>query len=225
MVASRRPSEEEVQRISWRMKSARMLTGLTQEIFAAENDISLTSLKCWEMGRAVPRQEGLMSYLNAIKKHGIDVSFDWVFYGSGPGPTYIEGTQLSQRTRESSDYLEQQIRLFQNEMRSKGLNPIVITVSDETMRPRYARGDVVGGYYVALDKLLSTNVPTKIHESHWLLGTDDGEIRLGFLVVADDSNEVYYRENSLAPIKKFTSSLVGQICWHHSNIACSNSSA
>ncbi len=218
MVISRRPSEEEVQRISWRMKSARMLTGLTQESFAAENDISLTSLKCWEMGRAVPRREGLTNYLDAIKKHGIDVAFDWIFYGSGPGPTYIEGTQLSQRAPES-DYVEQQIKLFQNEVRSKGLNPIVIKVADEAMEPEYVQGDIVGGYYVSLDKLLSQNTTVKIHQSHWLIGTPEDDFRLGLLLVEEDSAQIFCRESKVAPLKKLTSSLVGQICWHHRSIS------
>jgi transcriptional regulator with XRE-family HTH domain len=217
MAVSRRISEEEVQRISWRMKSARMLTGLTQENFAQENDISLTSLKCWEMGRAVPRQEGVTNYLNAVKRHGIDVSFDWIFYGSGPGPTYLEGTQLSKRGPESN-YLEEQIKLFQDQVRSKGLNPIILTVSDACMDPYYAVGDVVGGYYVALDKVLQKDSSLAIHSKPWLLGATDGSFILRFLVIADESNQIFYRENNTNPVKKLNSSLVGRVCWHHRQI-------
>lgn len=215
-MASRLLSEDEVQRISWRMKSARMLTGLTQENFSAENDISVTSLKCWEMGRAVPRQEGLSNYLNAIRKHGIEVSHEWIFHGSGPGPTYVDVVPSTKRSP-TSDYLEQQIKLFQGNMRSRGLNPIVIEVADDAMSPVYSRGDIVGGFYVEVDQVRAQKTPLEIQQSPWLIGAGDS-CKLVYLLFANDANQLFYRSSESETLTMFTSSLIGKVCWHHRNL-------
>jgi DNA-binding XRE family transcriptional regulator len=194
------------------MKSARMLTGLTQESFAEQNAISLTSLKCWEMGRAVPRKEGALSYVNAIKKGGIDVSLDWIFHGSGPGPTYINGTQI-EKPKTDSSYVEQQIDLFKKHQLSKGRNPIVVGVQDEEMSPQLRPGDLIGGYYITVDEIRSSLSLNEIVQTPWLLnmGTD---FIARYLVVGDDQKQIFYRSNADPVIKTGQISVLGRICWH-----------
>jgi DNA-binding transcriptional regulator YiaG len=212
MVTSRRLSEEEVQQISWRMKSARMLTGLTQENFSVENDISLTSLKCWEMGRAVPRREGALSYVNAIKKKGIDVSLDWIFHGSGPGPTYVNGTQV-EKPKTDSSYIEQQIELFKRNQLSKGLNPIVTEISDQDMVPQFKPGDMIGAFYVTMNEIASLQL-NSIIETPWLLMLDGKNFVPRFLVPGERGQVFYYSQKDPV-IRSGSVGAIGRICWHY----------
>lgn len=217
MTVNRKLSEEETQHISWRMKSARMLTGLTQESFAASNDISLTSLKCWEMGRAVPRKEGALSYVNAIKKNGIEVSLDWIFYGSGPGPTYINGTQI-EKPKTDSGYIEQQIELFKRHQLSKGLNPIVTRIEDDEMLPQFKRGDLVGGHYVSISEIRSSLKLNEILQIPWLLKISNGDFVPRFLVMSENEGHIFYRSNADHLIGTGQISAIGKICWHYADV-------
>jgi DNA-binding transcriptional regulator YiaG len=216
MVSSRQLSDKEVQQISLRMKSARMLTGLTQENFAEENGISLTSLKCWEMGRSVPRKEGALSYVNALSKNGIDISLDWIFYGGGSGPTYMSGTQI-ETPKGHSSYIELQINLFKKHQLSKGLNPIVTYVQDDEMLPQFKRGDLVGGYYVTIDEIRSRLSLGEILKSSWLLKLDNADFTPRFLVIGESKDHMFYCSKTDPVIRSCSILAVGQICWHYSN--------
>lgn len=220
-MVNKRLSQEEIQQISLRMKSARMLTGLTQETFAAENNISPTSIKCWEMGRSVPRKEGISSYLEALKKNGIDVGFEWVFYGSGPGPTYISGTQVS-KVKPESDYIEQQIELFKKYQLSKGLNPIVTKVLDNSMLPHFKCGDVIGGFYVTIENIISQLPLNEIHEIPWLLMLKESYFVPRFLMIPENKGSIFYRTNIDAVIKDFSAPTIGKICWRYTGIDLSS---
>lgn len=214
VVTNRQMSDEEVGQISFRMKSIRMLTGLTQESFAQENDISLTSLKCWEMARAIPRKEGASSYVEALKKNGIDVSLDWIFHGSGPGPTYINGTQLEKPKVESS-YIEQQIDFFKKAQLSKGLNPIVVFVQDSEMSPEFKQGDVIGGYYVTISEIKSSMEPEEIGQTPWLVNLGDKGFLPRYLVLTEDEKHIFYRSKINPLLRSGLGSTIGKICWYY----------
>lgn len=216
MATNRRHSEEEVTQISNRMKSARALSGLTQEKFAEKYDISLTSLKCWEMGRAVPRREGVLSYINALHKLGIEISLGWIFEGSGPGPTYINGTQV-EKPKITSDYLDIQIDLFKKNQLSRGFNPIITEVNDDDMAPHFKQGDVIGASYVTMNEV--TNLPlNSIVETPWLLMLDSKTFVPRFLVVGEHEGQIFYRSQKDPVIRSSSIKAIGRICWHYKDM-------
>lgn len=214
---ARRLSEEEVKQISLRLKSARMLTGLTQESFSLANDIALMSLKCWEMGRVVPRQNGIANYLSGIRKHGIEVTQDWIFYGSGPGPVYFNGTQV-ERPRSGLGYIEQQADLFKKSCLSRGLNPILVTVKDDEMLPYFGKGDLIGGYYVETNELDKKDASIKVFNKPWLVDINDNDIVPRFLIKEIKNGSFFYRSNVDQSIYPYSNSLVGKISWHYSDL-------
>lgn len=216
MAVNRRHSDEEVCQISNRMKSVRALSGLTQEKFAEKNKISLTSLKCWEMGRAVPRREGVLSYINALNKLGIEISLNWIFEGSGPGPIYTNGTQV-EKPKAASDYLEIQIDLFKKNQLSKGLNPIVIQVDDDDMAPHFKPGDVVGAFYITISELAGFPVDSVI-ETPWLLMLDNKSFVPRFLAVGERDGQFFYRSQKDPIMRSSSIGAIGRICWHYRDV-------
>lgn len=211
-------SIDEIHQISLRLKSARMLTGQTQEVFAGENNISVTSLKCWEMGRAVPRTDGLSNYLNAIREFGIEVTEEWILCGSGAGPTYIKGTQLKKLNDDEKSYLSRQIDLFKNEQLSKGLNPILVKIDDDLMSPYFKKGDLVGGYLLSLNSALSKNSDLDELKLPWLFRNNDNNFIARFLVLSEDNQQVFFRSNKTPFFSPYNYSSLGRICWHYRNI-------
>ena len=213
MAINRRHSDEEISQISNRMKSARALSGLTQEKFAEKNDISLTSLKCWEMGRAVPRREGVQSYINALNKLGIEISLSWIFEGSGPGPTYMNGTQI-EKPKITSDYFDTQIDLFKKNLLAKGYNPIVSHVNDDDMMPHFKQGDVIGAFYVTMNEVTNLSLEN-IVETPWLLMLDGKTFVPRFLIVGEREGQVFYRSRKDPVMRSGSIGALGKICWHY----------
>jgi transcriptional regulator with XRE-family HTH domain len=216
MATNRRHSYEEISQISNRMKSARALSGLTQEKFAEKNAISLTSLKCWEMGRAVPRREGVQSYINALNKLGIEISLGWIFEGSGPGPTYMNGTQI-EKPKITSDYFDTQIDLFKKNLLAKGLNPIVSNVNDDDMAPHFNQGDIIGAFYVTMNEVLSLPLEN-IVETPWLLMLDGKTFVSRFLAVGEREGQIFYRSIRDPIIRSSSIRAIGRICWHYRDL-------
>lgn len=213
MATNRRHSQEEVCQISNRMKSARALSGLTQERFAEKYDISLTSLKCWEMGRAVPRREGVLSYVNALKKLGIEISSGWIFEGSGPGPTYINGTQ-EEKPKANPEYLDLQIELFKKNQLANGLNPIVSYVNDDDMAPHFKPGDILGGVYVTMTEVITLPL-SSIADTPWMLMLDGKLFVPRFLAVGEHDGQVFYWSRKDPVMRSSSIGAIGRVCWHY----------
>lgn len=131
-------SEEDINKIALRLRSCRVLSGLTQEQFAEEFNIPYTTIRNWEYGRVVPRRQGVLDFVASLRSYNIFVDCDWILFGYGAGPSF----DLKQPAfvAASTD-----IETFKSKSKANGLNPIVTTIMDNLMAPWFCEGDLLGG--------------------------------------------------------------------------------
>lgn len=179
MAYSSKFSKEEVKKIGNRLYSARVLTGMSREEFGEKQQISVMTIKNWELGRVMPRLDGIMSLINAFKECSVYVSTEWVLYGSGVGPNFIE-TNTHEKDESSNSLLLQQIDLFKRTQRALGLNPIVITVQDNSMEPNFIEGDIVGAVFISYDFFREKNKISSVRNK-WLITDPNGLVVPAFI--------------------------------------------
>ena len=66
-------SIEERKKIGNRIRGARIMTGLTQELFSEKYSIALSTLKNFEIARVVPRDKTVGKIVEAIRAEGIKI--------------------------------------------------------------------------------------------------------------------------------------------------------
>ena len=204
-------SKEEIKQIGLRLQSARVLTGLNREDFAEKTNLPCMSIKNWENGRALPRNESTLSILDALRKCGISVSEEWILYGSGASPNYFFSSTFEQKENLTELFIEQ-IELFKKSQRTIGYNPIVITVKDDEMSPIFKKGDILGGVIVSHEAIRE-----KIHNSHdrfyCLVAAVDGLFMPRFLFF----NEEKWLTNTVKnpELKNAFSPSIACIKWHY----------
>jgi DNA-binding transcriptional regulator YiaG len=204
-------SEEEIKRISLRIKSARVLSGLNQEEFAQANSIPYMSLKGWEMGKALPRQTGLLKFLKALSSNGIQVDSDWLLCGTGAGPTYVAGARPEVVVRKSL-YMEQQVSLFKKEQEANGFNPLVVEVKDDAMSPRYNSGDIMGGVLISSDELIAKKFDARKGAVYLIRIEENIFAPRQIFVNQDRLFFSSFKENELF---EYATPVLAKICWHY----------
>jgi hypothetical protein len=170
----RRFSSDELKSIGTRMRTARTLTGLNQEEFSKKYDFSHTSIKNWEVGRVIPRVNGIDHFIRALSTERVTATRDWILYGMGSlshsdtvhkGPVAEEGTWDPDVTAEAE--------LFKNNCAAKGALPIIAIVRDHLMAPLFCLGDVVGGHDFKGDIPSQYRVTMRVSERPLLFKTHD----------------------------------------------------
>ena len=142
-------SEEEIGKIGLRLKSCRVLTGLTQEQFAEEFKIPYTTIRNWEYGRVVPRRQGVSDFVASLRFYNVFVDCDWILFGHGAGPSFnLKQPRIEVKSTE--------IESFKIISKANGLNPIVATVIDDFMSPWFSEGDLIGGTLIDANELKET---------------------------------------------------------------------
>src|SRR6266536_1534756 len=101
------------------------------------------AIKNWELGRIIPKSDGIENLIEAFAKYGVYVSFDWILFGNGPGPSYIKPIKSPEEIFQ--DDMLKQLELFKISQRALNLNPIIVEVADSLMEPIYSEKDVLGG--------------------------------------------------------------------------------
>ena len=64
-----------------RIKAARVLTSLNQESFAEKFRFGYASVKNWELGRSIPREDTVNKMLDAFCECGVKTTRDWLLFG------------------------------------------------------------------------------------------------------------------------------------------------
>ncbi len=145
-------SEEEIKGIGLRLKCCRVLTGLTQEEFAARYNFPYTTIRNWEFGRVIPRREGILKFIEALRDFNIFVECDWILLGHGAGPSYnVNDSEIG--------VIPSNIETFKAKIDVDGANPVVALVTDNMMMPWFGNGDLIGGTFIEakdLHKLLES---------------------------------------------------------------------
>jgi transcriptional regulator with XRE-family HTH domain len=160
MVDRRVMEKEAVTLTGLRIKAARVLTNLNQESFAEKFSFGYASVKNWELGRSIPREDTVNKILGALNECGVDTTRDWLLFGLGSGPTHIGERNNSYSMAMKSDAdLTLEIAQFEKMCVRNNMRPLVVTVSDDLMAPLFFKGDVIGAESVDLKTVtLKTNI-------------------------------------------------------------------
>ncbi len=207
-------SREEVKKIGIRLHAARVMTGQNREEFAEQLEIPAASIKNWELGRVLPREDAVISMLDTLNKSGVFVSKEWVLLGSGMGPNYIETTTFEQQEN-LDEIVTQQLNLFKKTQRVRGLNPIVITVEDSSMAPTYLVGDLIGGVIVSNELVKKELCATNSIKTPWLVTTDGGQFAPVFVYFS--GNKWFINTHTSLELHECSFPCFAKIKWHYSH--------
>lgn len=122
-----------------RLRTLREQTGLSRSQFAKEVNINEHTLKSFELGtRELPVQKA-REYSRIFIFAGIDVSFDFLYYG-----------KESEATDQNDTVINDDVSIQNEIIFFKKNNPlsIIFTTPDSQMSPFYNKGDIVGGQKV-----------------------------------------------------------------------------
>lgn len=142
-----------------RIKSARMLGGLSRRKFASVSKISLPTLRSWEepsIGRGGLTENGAQRLSAAFLQHGIVCSTEWLLSGKGSSPKFLESTEQSiiEIEDESIFWNEDESIIRDIEAFKKhNAEAIVALIQDAAMVPFFSLGDFVGGYRLYGDRI------------------------------------------------------------------------
>lgn len=207
-------SKEDLRNIGIRLHAARVLTGMRREEFAEKQDVSVTSIKNWELGRVLPRHDKIVSVLNTLKACGIFASQEWILYGNGLSPNY-QSPELTQaftpENAHNNEFIDEQIKLFLKAQRAKGFTPVVVSVSDNAMAPTYHKGDHVGAVLVSHEYVkgaLANNHTT------WLVTTTMGTFAPANLFFLGD--RWFFNTAQRTELRELSSPSIAKILWHYS---------
>lgn len=132
-----------------RLKRARILAGITtRREFAQKHNISANTLQSWEQGKSTLTKKGAQRLVTALKQEGWLCSAEWLLQGSGLPPRSFERNSQSTESviHENLHWTEEE-RIYREIQFFKQNNPnsIVLTISDDSMEPFFANGDIIGG--------------------------------------------------------------------------------
>lgn len=205
-------TKEEIKRISIRLHAVRVLTGLSREDFSEEFNISSTSLKNWENGRAFPRSESLTNLISCFKSRGIIVSHEWVLYGSNAGPNYATSQQTN-NLDDNSNLISEHIESFKKLQRSIGRSPVISIIRNNNLHPDWKIGDVIGGFLVA-EKFVLNEMANHSAKNIWLLSNESGHFVPVFLYKM--ANNLFYAEEKNGELLETSARTFAAINWHYS---------
>lgn len=131
-----------------RLKTARMMTGLTRNGLEEKYGISASTIQSWEAAKAGGLTErGVARVLPVLHKEGVTCTNDWLLYGigSGPQPTNLPLPSSGQEEMERS--LPEDKAIIQELLTFRNLNndAIDLVVLDDGMGPQFSEGDYIAG--------------------------------------------------------------------------------
>lgn len=159
-----------------RVKSLRQLTQLSRRAFAERYGIPAPTLQNWEDAKGNGLSEkGARNIVQLLKDAGIYCSVDWLMYGNGTGPQLTgyryeikEPVPNNAWAQKDSNCIEEELSLF----RQHFPNSIELVVPDDSMEPRFTKGEWVAG--VRHQSLELNNVNGKV----CIVLTKDGQMAL-----------------------------------------------
>lgn len=180
MVDRRVVPEDDMSKIGLRIKAARVLTSFNQEEFAEKFGFGYASVKNWELGRSIPRNDTFTKIVSSLADSGVQVSKDWLLYGSGSGPTH--GAISYEPTSSMPADMKQEIAEFEKWCNQNEYKSLITIVSDEMMAPFYFKGDYLGAIEIGINKYqnYSTAIAKEI-EAPFLVEIEAGNYQPRFL--------------------------------------------
>jgi DNA-binding transcriptional regulator YiaG len=162
MVDRRVMEKDAVALTGLRIKAARVLTSLNQECFAERFKFGYASVKNWELGRSIPRDDTVGKILDALHECGVQTTRDWLLFGLGSGPNHIgerdDSVNISSFRTESLDF-GHEIAQFERTCVKNNIKPIVVSVADDLMQPFFFKDDIIGAESIELKTFISQHKP------------------------------------------------------------------
>lgn len=149
MTTRKLPTQSERERGA-RLRIARSLTLYsTRAAFCAKHNFTIQTIQMWELGENAPSMRQLQRFLDALNQEGVACSREWLLYGVGDPPVRGKPTADNSPTRLSAgDQVDREAELFVSLSARRGIEAMVIVVSDASMEPEFEPTDRVGGYAV-----------------------------------------------------------------------------
>ncbi len=203
MIESNEIAKFDGKKIGQRIKACRVLSGLNQEEFCRRHEISLQSLKTWELG-VVPRSEGCAKLVESFCRDGVFINHDWLIFGMGTGPTF--NLQDACNVKHFDDIIDHFIKSCQ---KTNG-NPITVEIEDNAMTPLFGRGDLVLGTMVLFDSICKEG--THDGANLFMIKLSSGKFAPRWLHFYDDN--VFARSNASTDLERIVSPTIAKIIWH-----------
>lgn len=130
-----------------RLKTVRMMTGLTRNLLEEKYGISASTIQSWEAAKAGGLTErGVRRILPVLHQEGISCTIDWLLYGIGNGPQATLSFALSFPNTTRNEVSEDKA-IVQELIAFRGLHAEAtdFVVLDNSMEPYYCVGDYVAG--------------------------------------------------------------------------------
>lgn len=133
-----------------RIKTARLLAGLSRKEMEDKFFISASTLQSWEIGRNSLNEKGAKRLVDAFSSMNLICSAAWLMHGIGSPPKLSSELQLYkndiQKTNDLIDWddelsTQKEIDTFYK----VNNNAIILLIHDDGMSPLYSLGDYVGG--------------------------------------------------------------------------------
>lgn len=200
-----------------RVKSARMLSGLTRTSFAKKSNISAATLRAWEeppKERHGLTSKGAKRLIVALNLCGIYCSESWLLFGHGESPKPIDmiGQSPIDDKNNSTLWTEEEAILKDiNSFLQNNKNAIVIIVPDDIMCPPFSAGDYVGGRKKTIDQIKSLiGLNCIIETNHSILIREIIELNGNYISVKGTSSSFQDKDN--IDINEINSA--AEIIWH-----------
>lgn len=126
-----------------RLRALREQIGLSRSQFSNEVNISEHTLKSFELGARELSIQKAREYSKIFLFAGIDVSFDYLYYGKEP-----ESPTKKETVTKDNINIQSEIIFFKKNNPSS----IIYKIQDSLMAPFYNKGDIVGGQKTTNEK-------------------------------------------------------------------------
>lgn len=132
-----------------RLKSLRMMTGLSRKAFEEQYHISASTIQSWEDAKAGGLTEkGARRVISVFKEEGIRCGVDWLLYGIGTPPQLSNKLFENPGDRPEPIEVPTEDRAIVNELlvfRQNNPDAVEYIIIDDGMSPAFAVGDYVAG--------------------------------------------------------------------------------
>jgi transcriptional regulator with XRE-family HTH domain len=161
-----------------RLKSLRMMAGLSRKALEDKYDVSASTMQSWEDAKAGGLTEkGAKRGIEVFRQEGIRCTVDWLLYGIGLPPQLSDKLFQQQiKLQAFEDRVEiTEERAIVNELlafRQHNPDAVEFIVPDDGMAPLYRKGDYVAGkrrYNEAIGNVLGMDCIVETKENEVLL--------------------------------------------------------
>lgn len=197
---------DEPQAIGRRVKSSRMLAGLSRKDLNDKYGISAATLRSWEDPQGTRKgltKKGALRLVSALSDAGITCTVSWLMTGVGQGPGPIKPffypSEQGNVTWDEEESIFKEVEYFKEVNRA----PIVALVGDRGMEPYYEKNS-----YVAGNKLSTNEIPNLIG-LNCIVETLDGNIFIRRLQKGE--KEGFYTLTCLNPAQEIKDLLISNI--------------